>query len=227
MFYYYLSIMKTSDNKLTFQQRRKDFITAMILAATDALCWVYKKLGFQNDLDPEYAAISEDEYKTSGKLTNAVKLVRQGCPNLHLVTENLYRCAQPMAAGFAELERMGVKTVVNLSSKNIDQFYIGDKTLDYLHLPIKTWDPQIQQVVKFLKIATDPKSWPILLHCQHGADRTGTMVAAYRIVMQNWPKEKAIREMTHGGFDFHPLWKNLPIFLDELDVERIKRQLAN
>jgi len=59
------------------------------------------------------------------------------------------------------------------------------------------------------------------VHCQHGADRTGMMTAIYRIAVEGWSKEDAIKEMTEGGFGFHAIWKDLPVYVRTLDVERI------
>ena len=63
---------------------------------------------------------------------------------------------------------------------------------------------------------------PVFVHCLHGADRTGTMCAAYRVVVDGWTKQQAIDEMTKGGYGFHPVWANLPKFIENLDVEKIK-----
>ncbi|MBN2210712.1 MAG: dual specificity protein phosphatase family protein, partial [Sedimentisphaerales bacterium] len=79
-----------------------------------------------------------------------------------------------------------------------------------------------KEVVRFLEIVSDPERQPVLVHCQHGADRTGTMCAMYRIVIEGWPKEEALREMTLGGFGFHEVWDNLPDWINELDIESIK-----
>jgi hypothetical protein len=89
---------------------------------------------------------------------------------------------------------------------------------------MKAWHPEEKEAVRFLKIVTDPKRAPVLVHCQHGADRTGTMVAVYRIAVQGWSKDEAIREMTQGGFGFHPTWSNLPKWIENLDIDRLKRQ---
>ncbi|MCP4369159.1 MAG: dual specificity protein phosphatase family protein [Deltaproteobacteria bacterium] len=62
-----------------------------------------------------------------------------------------------------------------------------------------------------------------LVRCQHGADRTGTMCALYRVAVQGWTKEEAIREMTEGGFGFHEVWKILPSWIKELDIESIRK----
>jgi len=64
-----------------------------------------------------------------------------------------------------------------------------------------------------------------LIHCKHGADRTGLIVAMYRIVFQNWTKEQAIDEMTQGDFGFHQIYSNIIDFIRNVDVENIKKQI--
>jgi hypothetical protein len=64
----------------------------------------------------------------------------------------------------------------------------------------------------------------VLVHCHHGADRTGTMCALYRIAIQGWTKEDAIQEMVQGGYGFHEMWINLPDWIDKLDIESMKKE---
>ena len=147
-----------------------------------------------------------------------------GVPNLHKVSDTLYRSAQPTAEGMANLKAIGIKTIINLRSFHSDQDEIENKGLDYEHIYMKAWHPEIKEAVKFLKIVTDPKRSPVLVHCQHGADRTGTMCALYRVTVQGWTKEEALREMREGGFGFHEVWINLPKWFEKLDIEAIKKQ---
>jgi protein tyrosine phosphatase (PTP) superfamily phosphohydrolase (DUF442 family) len=148
-----------------------------------------------------------------------------GVPNLHQVSDKLYRSAQPTTMGMKYLKQLGVRTVVNLRSFNSDKDEIGDENLAREHIYMKAWHPERKELIRFLKIATDPKQGPVLVHCQHGADRTGTMCAMYRIVVQRWTKEEAIREMTEGGFNFHEVWKNLPSWIKDIDVESVRKEL--
>ena len=67
---------------------------------------------------------------------------------------------------------------------------------------------------------------PVLVHCQHGSDRTGTMVAIYRVVVDGWTKAEATNEMINGGFGYHPMWQNLLVYIDALDVAAIKQKVA-
>jgi protein tyrosine phosphatase (PTP) superfamily phosphohydrolase (DUF442 family) len=148
----------------------------------------------------------------------------EGLPNLHQVSDALYRSAQPSAVGMRKAKEMGIKTVVSLRAFHSDRDEIGKTGLDYEHLYFKTWHPEEEDVVEFLKIVTDPQRTPVLLHCQHGADRTGTMCAIYRIVVQGWTKEEAVLEMTTGDFGFHEVWRNLPPWIMALDIEALKKQ---
>jgi protein tyrosine/serine phosphatase len=145
-----------------------------------------------------------------------------GVPNLNKVSDNLYRSAQPTAQGMKNLKQMGIETVVNLRSFHSDREEIGNTGLDYEHIYMKAWHPERKEAVRFLQIVTNPKRTPVLVHCLHGADRTGTMIALYRIAVQGWTREEAIREMTEGGFNFHPVFDNLTEWIQKLDIEAIK-----
>lgn len=152
----------------------------------------------------------------------AVAIDRPGLPNFHKVSDALYRGAQPTEEGFRQLEKMGIKTIVCLRSFHTDSGKFDGKKLGYEHLWIKTWHPEDEEVVRFLKIVADPKRGPVFVHCQHGADRTGTMCAIYRVAVQGWTKDQALAEMTRGDFGYHTMWKNLIKYIRELDLPGIK-----
>ena len=163
------------------------------------------------------------EQSASRPSTWAQPVEMDGVPNLHKISDTLYRSGQPTAQGMKNLKRMGIETVVNLRSFHSDRDEIGNTGLGYEHIYMKAWHPERKEVVRFLQIATNPKRTPVLVHCLHGADRTGTMSALYRIAVQGWTREEAIREMTEGGFNFHAVFGNLPEWIQKLDIEAIKK----
>lgn len=167
-----------------------------------------------NERDTEAALASERQW--------AQRLEVPGVKNLHKVSEELYRGAQPSSEGMQQLKKLGIKTIVNLRSFHSDRGEIGDTGLSYEHIYMKTWHAENEEAVRFLKILTDGERTPVFVHCQRGADRTGTMCAIYRIAVQGWSKEDAVEEMTKGGFGFYSGWKNLINHIRELDIEEIK-----
>ena len=153
----------------------------------------------------------------------AQQLEAPGVENLHKVSDFLYRGAQPTEEGMKQLKEIGIKTIVNLRSFHSDRGEIGDTGLSYEHIFMKTWHAEDKEVALFLKIVTDPNRTPAFVHCQRGADRTGTMCAIYRVAVQGWSKDEAIKEMTKGGFGFYTGWNNLINYICELDIDNIKR----
>ena len=156
----------------------------------------------------------------------AVPITRPGLPNLHRVTENLYRGAQPTAEGMRELHAMGIRTVVNLRKLHSDEDELGQTPLAHERIKVRTLKPNEGQVERFLRIVVDSAKTPVFVHCWHGADRTGAMCAAYRIVVQGWSKAAAIEEMRNGGFGFHEGFASMVYFVESLDVERLRGRLA-
>jgi protein tyrosine/serine phosphatase len=156
--------------------------------------------------------------------TWAEPVTKPGLPNLHKVSDALYRGAQPAPEGFKTLQAMGVKTVVNLRSSHTDDDEIGTLALKKVRIRCKAWDPEGDEVDVFLKVVADPANHPVFVHCQHGADRTGLMCAIYRMAIQGWTREQAVEEMTKGGFGYHSVWDDLLEYLQKVDVEALKKK---
>jgi protein tyrosine/serine phosphatase len=154
----------------------------------------------------------------------AVRMEKAGLPNFHRVTTNLYRCAQPTANGLRSAENLGIKTVLSLRAFHSDNDEVESTRLRTQRIYFNTWHPEEEDVLRFLKIVTDTNAGPFLVHCQHGADRTGTMIAIYRMTVQGWTKEEAIKEMTTGDFGYHTVWKNLIRYLNALDVDALRKK---
>ncbi len=196
--------------------RRRAFLAApaAALLAAAAICW-----GPRSAI-PGCGAGQKEEVARPAKW--AAPIEKPGLPNLHRVADGLYRGAQPTAEGFQELAKMGIKTVVSLRWLHSDREPLGNTGLAYEHIYSTPWRAEDEDVVRFLKIATDKARAPVFVHCQHGSDRTGAMCAVYRIAVCGWTKEDAIKEMTDGGFGFHKAWRNLIHYIQDLDVEDIK-----
>ena len=134
--------------------------------------------------------------------TWAVPMEKSGLPNLFQVSPNLFRGAQPTHAGMLQLKTMGIKTVLSLRGMHDDDEFVEGTDLTKARIRFHTWHPEEEDMLKFLKLVNDPAGLPMFVHCKRGIDRTGTMVAIYRVCVQGWSKEEAIREMTQGGFGY-------------------------
>ena len=148
----------------------------------------------------------------------AVPITMEGVPNLHKVDDGVYRSAQPSALGMKHLAAAGFKMVINLRSFHTDTDEAEGTGLHLEQIAMKTWAPKVAEVDRFLFLVMDPANRPVLFHCWHGADRTGTLSALYRVVVQGWSKEVAIDEMKNGGYGFHAIWPNLPRWIRDFDV---------
>lgn len=147
-----------------------------------------------------------------------------GSDNFFLVAPGLYRSAQPDATGMRQYEAMGIRTVINLRANHSDDNEAVGTGLVLRHIPINTWSIKDSQVVDLL-VMLRTEQHPLLVHCQHGADRTGLMMAMYRMVEQGWSRERAIAELREGGYGFHSIWTNIPRYLEKVDVDAIRRQV--
>lgn len=144
-----------------------------------------------------------------------------GVANFAKISDALYRGAQPTAAGMAELKKLGIKTVVNLRMMHSDRDELKGLGLRYGHINCKAWHPEDEDVARFLKIMANKDNHPVFVHCLHGADRTGMMVASYRIVEQGWKPEHAAKE-THN-FGFHKVFNEIQKYLKKFDCEKLKQ----
>jgi protein tyrosine/serine phosphatase len=151
-----------------------------------------------------------------------------GVPNLNQVAPYLYRSAQPTAAGFKAAEsKLKLQTVINLRNFHSDADLLKGTKIEQQLVPMNAWHITNDEVISALKLikAAQAKG-PVLLHCQHGADRTGVVVAMYRVIYQGWSKQQALDEMENGGFNFHAIFANIPDFVKNADIPAFKQALA-
>jgi tyrosine-protein phosphatase SIW14 len=125
--------------------------------------------------------------------------------NFHSVTPYLFRGGQPGATGIKELAAAGIKTVVCLrwGKKTIaaEQAAVEAAGMRFISMPMYYWRlPGIDVTEQFLNLVDDKNNWPLFLHCFHGADRTGLLIAMFRITRQGWHVDHAYREMKALGF---------------------------
>ena len=126
--------------------------------------------------------------------------------NLFQVTPTLFRSEQLTAKDEALLQQNNIKTIINLRffDRNDDQEELSNLPLNLVNHPLKSWRIKPKEIAAVLyDIEQAQKKGGVLVHCYHGADRTGLIIGMYRIVNQGWSIEEAKREMVEGPYGFH------------------------
>jgi tyrosine-protein phosphatase SIW14 len=132
--------------------------------------------------------------------------------NFRRINRNLYAGAQPRLGcpghdGIAELAELGIRTIIDLQTAGRDErqerLEAQGLGLAFYSIPLPGLGaPPAGSVARAEAIINDPSCWPVFVHCKHGQDRTGTIVAIYRIEHDGWPDYLAIAEMRA----YHDSW---------------------
>ncbi|MCG3181263.1 MAG: hypothetical protein BIFFINMI_03642 [Phycisphaerae bacterium] len=154
----------------------------------------------------------------------ALPIESDGLPNFFKVSNGLYRGAQPTDEGIGRLGQFGVRTVIDLRGAHDESEAVAAAGMDYVQIPCNAFDPREEAVVQFLRLFAEPGNGPVFVHCLAGRDRTGLMVAAYRMAVQGWTHEQAIDELIRGGFGYNPDVMPIDEFVTRLDVARLRRE---
>jgi protein tyrosine/serine phosphatase len=129
--------------------------------------------------------------------------IANGIPNLFCVdqAQNIWRGGQPSDAGWRWLCGQGIEAVVKLNTENegsdFDAKALG---MTIARIPMPWWRqviyrPAQDDLVEAVKVIVQNS----FIHCEHGQDRTGIVVACYRL-SQGWSKDDAWLEMIAHGF---------------------------
>ena len=125
-------------------------------------------------------------------------------PNFHQVNQQFFRGGQPKDGGLRKLKDLGVKTVVNLRGEDAHTRTESEEAhslgLRYYSISLPEFSrPKDEEVGRALGIINDPENQPVFIHCRRGKDRTGTIVACYRITHDGWTAEQAKDEARRYG----------------------------
>ena len=153
----------------------------------------------------------------------AEKLKIAGVRNAGKVSDALLRAAQPSAQGLAELKKLGVTTIVDLRGNNRpvgwERAQAEALGMRFINIPVRGWSPPGNaQVAEFLKLFQQDPAQKVFVHCYYGDDRTGVMVAVYRIAQQNWTADQTLAEMNSFGFHYR-LYRSMKSYVHKFPAD--------
>ena len=127
----------------------------------------------------------------------------EGIRNFAKVSDVLYRGAEPGGPGMETLKSLGVKSVVDLRMGK--EVLAAEKEaalaggVFYTNIPLRGLGRPTEEQVAAVLHLIETLPGPIFIHCQHGCDRTGTIIACYRIRQEHWSSKAALEEARKYG----------------------------
>ena len=152
---------------------------------------------------PPHANAPQTKQETQSPRARAIgrRLDQKGVPNFGEVTPTLYRGGLLSGEGLKAIQKLGVNVVVDThANSKHEKTEVEALGMKYVAIPWHCPWPHDEVFAKFLKVVHDNKGRKIFVHCRLGDDRTGMMVAAYRMAEENWTPDEAMREMESFGF---------------------------
>lgn len=155
----------------------------------------------------------------------AAPIIGSTLDNCYRVSDEVFRCEQPARRDIADLKALGIRSILNLRHWSSDSKAFEQAGFQPLLHRMEADTITVDDLVAALRLMRDaPK--PILVHCWHGSDRTGSVIAAYRIVFQNWTPAAALDELRHGGFGYHERsFPNIITLFETLDATALRRRV--
>jgi tyrosine-protein phosphatase SIW14 len=141
------------------------------------------------------------------------------------IDDHIYRGRQPKRADFAELSRMGFRTVLDLRGGPIhkprERKAVEAAGMQYISMRLSgIFPPKNYQIAEILSVMEDPARWPIFMHCRRGDDRLGLAIACYRIAHDHWTNQEAFQEACHNGLSrFEVLMRR---YIRRFDASRVQ-----
>jgi len=133
----------------------------------------------------------------------------RGLANFGQVSPSLFRGGQPTTEGYRELKQMGFDTVISFryekGENSIEGRALEGLGMRFVNMPWHAWDkPTDEEVRQFFALLSADRHGKVFVHCQQGRDRTGAMVALYRIAVDHWCPASAVAEMK--AYHYHHFW---------------------
>jgi len=148
-------------------------------------------------------------------------------PNFHKVNDVVYRGGQPKPEGIVELKKLGIATVISLRANAEhalkERARFESAGIRFLSLPLDNWKrPKVEEIEAIIAQIETVANQPVFVHCKRGADRTGTVIAVYRMVHDGWDAKRAGDEAEEFGIGW---WQfGMRDFINDYYRDRIQKR---
>jgi tyrosine-protein phosphatase SIW14 len=145
----------------------------------------------------------QSKQQTESPATRAIgrRLNEKGVRHFGEVTPNLYRGGLASTDGIRALKLLGMDVIVDTHADDeTEEKTVEALGMKYVAIPWHCPWPHDRVFAKFLKVVHENQGKKIFVHCRLGDDRTGMMVAAYRMADEDWTADEAMKEMKSFGF---------------------------
>jgi protein tyrosine/serine phosphatase len=120
------------------------------------------------------------------------------------VNDHLYRGGEPGLEGLKELA--GVHVLVDLDLResgegtDVEKRQAEQLGMKYINVPFpQLSSPGPDRMKRVLSLITSDDAGTVYVHCRRGKDRTGTVIACYRIQHDGWQNAAALAEANRYG----------------------------
>jgi tyrosine-protein phosphatase SIW14 len=192
-----------------------------------ALLFLALLCGVTVDAEP---APTQTKQETQSPKVRAIgrRLEDKGVTNFGEVTPHLYRGGLLKGDGLKALKKLGINVVVDTHADSKHERKEAEALgMKYVAIPWHCPWPKDEVFAKFLRVLRENPGKKVFVHCRLGDDRTGMMVAAYRMAEEGWTADEAMTEMKSFGFtkSHHFICPSLARYEQEFP-ERLKKNPA-
>lgn len=146
-----------------------------------------------------------------GQMSEKTASKNEDLPNFCKISDHLYRGGQPTEAGIKQLAKLGIKTIISFRDADAkvarERKIVEANDMKFISMPLSNWfkskDSDIKAILNEIRTA---ENQPVFIHCNRGADRTGTVMAVYRMEFDGWTAQQANKEAKQYGIGWWQIW---------------------
>lgn len=128
--------------------------------------------------------------------------LRAVSPNLHKISDKMYRSSQPAPYQIKRFAQSGLKTIINLRGlRDCGSYYLEMDAcrthgVELVNFRVKSREAPDKDVLHSAKRVFEEIEYPALMHCKSGADRVGIASVLYLFLHEGKPLAEARKQLS-------------------------------